>query len=153
MKTITKEVSWNAAHRLYNPAYDIEWNKATFGPCFNLHGHLYKLFVTVTTFCRSEDDGFIINFKVLKDIINKKVVQKYDHKLLLHESDPFVTLLEDRTEIVTMDGVTSCENQVHEIWKQLYTPLKIEGIVITEIKLYETPTSYCTYNCVAADEQ
>jgi 6-pyruvoyltetrahydropterin/6-carboxytetrahydropterin synthase len=127
-KTITKEFKFDSAHRLCNPNYTDKKNKEIFGKCFNLHGHTYHMFVTISGY---EKDGMIINFVDLKKIVNENVVDKFDHKNL--------------NEIPEMKNIiTTCENQIEVIWKLLEKPLEELGCNLEEIKLYETETSFAT---------
>ena len=108
---ITKIFTFDAAHKLIN--YD--------GPCANLHGHTYKLYVSVKGPVK---DGFVIDFVDLKKIVKDKVISKLDH--------------------ITLNDVIkqpTAENIIIWIWKQLEKELNL-----TELKLYETPDSYAIYN-------
>jgi len=142
-KTITKEFSWDCAHRLWNPNKTEEENKDVFGNCFNLHGHTYKMFVTVS--CKKQEDGMIINFKDLKRIVKDNVVDEQDHCLNLTHGDPLIATLKPHKEIKISlwPDETTCENQVEYFWNQLEQNIPL-GIRIEEIKLYETPTSFAT---------
>ncbi len=128
MKTITKEFKFDSAHRLYDNNLSEEENIKIFGKCSNLHGHTYHLFITVSG---EEKNGMMINFTDLKNIVNKNVIDKFDHKCL--------------NETPEMKGMlTTCENQVDIIWNLLEKDLIINGVQLEEIKLYETETSFTT---------
>lgn len=139
MKTITKEFQFDMAHRLYDPTLTTIQNAEVFGKCFNIHGHTYKLFVTVEG---SLKNGMIINFVDLKRIINEKIIDKFDHKILLTRKDPLLTDLYNHA--VIMDKPSTCENQIDVIWDLVESQLAQLGILLKKIKLYETPTSFCT---------
>jgi 6-pyruvoyltetrahydropterin/6-carboxytetrahydropterin synthase len=128
IKTITKEFKFDSAHRLYNPNYTDNKNRDIFGKCFNLHGHTYHLFVTISG---QEVDGMIINFNDLKHIVNKYVIDKFDHQYL-----------NDTPEMKNI--ITTCENQIKVIWNLLERPLAEIGCSLEELKLYETETSFAT---------
>lgn len=108
----TKTFTFDAAHKLndYN------------GLCANLHGHTYKLHVTVTG--KVLASGMIIDFAIIKKIVKKQVIDKLDH-----------TYLNDTIKQPTAENITLW------IWDQLHKKLP----QISEIKLWETPTSYITY--------
>src|SRR5687768_10339434 len=80
---VFRKEHFNAAHRLYNPEYSIEKNFQVFGKCSNsnYHGHNYELIVKVIGEV-NPDTGYVIDLKVLSDIINENVIKKFDHKNL-----------------------------------------------------------------------
>ena len=88
MVYVKRRETFSAAHRLYNPSFSDEKNLEIFGKCSNpnWHGHNYVLEVTVA----GEPDpetGFVIDLKILKDIIEEHILQKVDHKNLNTETD------------------------------------------------------------------
>ncbi|MEA3514244.1 MAG: 6-carboxytetrahydropterin synthase QueD [Nanoarchaeota archaeon] len=109
---ISKEFVFDAAHKLL-------WHK---GNCQNLHGHTYKLVVTVEG--QLNENGIVMDFGDLKKIVANEVISKLDHKYL---NDIFEN--------------PTAENIVIWIWNQLKQELNL-----CEIKLWETPTSYVVYN-------
>ena len=130
IKTITKEFSFDASHRLEDSKVSEQENKEIFGKCFNYpsHGHTYKMFVTISG---GERHGMIINFTELKKIVNEEIIDKLDHQFL-NEVDMF------------KNEITTCEVMVEIIWEILEPKLRIQSVTLEEIKLYETPTSYAT---------
>lgn len=142
-KTITKEFVWDCAHKLYNPRLTEKENCDIYGLCSNIHGHTYKMFITVST--ENETNGMIINFKDLKNIVSKYVVNEQDHALNLTRGDPLIPVLENRgLKINVLDYETTCENQIIDFWNRLKPKLRELELQLEEIKLYETPTSYAT---------
>lgn len=130
--TITKEFQWDCAHCLRDEEMTEKFNNDVFGKCSNLHGHTYKMFITVSQANNQElENGMIINFVALKQIVNSLVVERFDHKFLNDDE-----LYKNR--------LTTCENQIQDIWNILEHPLQLEGCQLEEIKLYETSTSYAT---------
>ena len=111
IKTITKEFSFDMAHRLYDSTLTQIQNANIFGKCFNIHGHTYKLFVTVSG---ELTNGMIINFTYLKQIVTRNVLNKFDHKILLTKGDALCKSLLNHA--VIMDGPSTCENQIDIIW-------------------------------------
>ena len=139
-KTMTVYVSrkehFNAARKLYNPAWSKEKNLEIFGPCANenWHGHNFDLIVTV----KGEPDpdtGFVIDLKKLSTLIREEVIENLDHKNLNLDVD------------FMKDKLASCENLSVEIWKILYP--KISRISkfgkLYSLRLYETPRNYVEY--------
>ena len=133
MVYLTRVEHFNAAHKLYNPAWSKEKNDEVFGMCANenWHGHNYELFVTVKG-TANPDTGFLYDAKKLSNIIKERVTEKLDHKNL-------------NVDVAFMQGqMCSTENLAIEIWKQLEpqipAPLKLHCV-----KLYETPRIYIEY--------
>lgn len=133
MVYLTRVEHFNAAHRLFNPAWSNEKNEAVFGKCANSnwHGHNYDLYVTVKGI-PDPDTGFLIDAKILSRLINEFVVEKLDHLNLNVDVD------------FMKDVLCSTENLAVGIWKQLATLLP-EGVQLHCIKLYETPQIYVEY--------
>ncbi len=133
MVYLTRVEHFNAAHRLYNPAWSEEKNKEVFGKCANQnwHGHNYELYVTVKG-QTDPDTGFLIDAKKLSVLINTHILEKLDH-LNLNEDVDF------------MKGKRcSTENLAVEIWGQL-APQLPPSVRLHCIKLYETPQIYVEY--------
>ena len=80
---VSRKAHFNAAHRLYRPDWSFEKNDNVFGLCNNpnFHGHNYELIVSVTGEI-DEETGFVIDMKVLKDLIREKIEKQLDHKNL-----------------------------------------------------------------------
>jgi 6-pyruvoyltetrahydropterin/6-carboxytetrahydropterin synthase len=142
-KTITKEFKWDCGHRLYNPNKTDKENMKLFGPCYNIHGHTYYMFVTVSGY---EKDGMVINFTDLKRIVNKNIIDYQDHALILTNGDPLIDSLKNHfdVKIIIMENETTCENMIQLFWGLLEEPLQAIGCQLEEIKLYETETSFAT---------
>lgn len=133
MVYLTRQEHFNAAHRLYNPAWDDEKNETVFGKCANpnWHGHNYDLLVTVRA-VPDPDTGFVFDVKKLSTIIRERVIEELDHKNLNEDVD-------------FMKGkICSTENLAVEIWKQLRLSLP-ESVQLYCVKLYETPRIYVEY--------
>ncbi len=136
MVYVSRKEHFNAAHKLYNPAWSKEKNEEVFGPCANAnwHGHNFELIVTVKG-KPDPDTGFVVDLKKLSVLIRKEIVDKVDHKNLNMDVD-FMT-----------NKLASTENLVMEFWKIL-SP-KLSSITkygkLHSIKLYETPRNYVEY--------
>jgi len=131
--TVNRKAHFNAAHRLFRPDWSDEKNLAVFGKCSNplYHGHNYDIVVSVT----GEIDpvtGFVMDMKVLKDLIRTEIEDAFDHKNLNKEVPEFKTL-----------NPTS-ENIVVVIWNKLY--VKIDKKNKLSVTLYETPRNFVSYS-------
>jgi 6-pyruvoyltetrahydropterin/6-carboxytetrahydropterin synthase len=133
MVYLTRVEHFNAAHKLYNPAWTAEKNEAVFGKCANenWHGHNYELYVTVKG-TPNRDTGFVMDVKVLSELIKEKVIEKVDHRNLNMDVD------------FLQGQFCSTENLAMGIWQQLQ-PYLPEGVQLHCIKLYETPRIYVEY--------
>ncbi len=143
---VTKEITFEAAHYLHNPKWDRIKNLQVFKKCSgyrgdNLnasnfpHGHSYRLRVAVQGPVNPET-GFVMDFKALKDVLKKTVFDRFDHRFINQEVEPFKS--NPRLQ-------TSVENVAIVMWKLLEPALKKEKVSLTEITLWETPTSFATY--------
>ncbi|KAB7728409.1 6-carboxytetrahydropterin synthase [Rudanella paleaurantiibacter] len=135
MVYISRTEHFNAAHRLFNPNWSDEKNKEVFGPCanYNWHGHNFELIVTV----KGEPDpdtGFVIDLKVLGDLIKREIIDLVDHKNL-------------NLDVPFMQGkMASCEIFVMEIWKILERALaEVSEARLHQIRLIETPKNLVDY--------
>ena len=130
---ITRIEHFNAAHKLFNPAWSKEENESVFGKCANenWHGHNFELHVTIA----GEPDpntGFVFDVKKLSLIIREHVIEALDHKNL-------------NLDVPFMQGkMCSIENLVKGIWQQLQ-PHMPTGVKLHSLKLYETPRIYVEY--------
>lgn len=136
MLYVSRKEHFNAAHKLYNPAWSKEKNVAVFGPCANenWHGHNFDLIVTVKGM-PDPDTGFVVDLKKLSTMIRAQVVEKLDHKNLNLDVD------------FMRDKLASCENLVIGIWKILveHLPEVTKTAKLHAIRLYETPRNYVEY--------
>jgi 6-pyruvoyltetrahydropterin/6-carboxytetrahydropterin synthase len=144
MKTITKEITWEGGHRLYDPRLVEEENKRIYGKCFNIHGHRYCLRVSVSA--KKEENGFILNFVDFKQILMDEIHGRFDHAITLTAKDPLIAVLRDtfNLKVQVMPQVTSCENHVEYIAAILKPIVALKGLELTKLTLWETATSECT---------
>ncbi|MEX6687820.1 6-carboxytetrahydropterin synthase [Danxiaibacter flavus] len=133
MVYLTRLMHFNAAHKLYNPAWTQEKNEQVFGVCANenWHGHNFDLYVTIKGEV-DEDTGFLMDVKQLKKIITEQVIKKVDHKNLNLDVD------------FLKGKMCSTENLAIGIWNQL-TPHLPQNVQLHCIKLYETPRIFVEY--------
>ncbi|NQW43225.1 MAG: 6-carboxytetrahydropterin synthase [Bacteroidetes bacterium] len=131
--SVFRKGHFNAAHRLHNHNWSESENDAVFGLCNNpnYHGHNYNLEVKVTGEINKET-GFVIDTKILKDIIKIEVEDKYDHKNLNLDVEEFKNLN------------PTVENIVVIIWHNLRK--KISTDIELSVRLYETDRNYAEFN-------
>ncbi len=91
---VFRKARFNAAHRLFNPKWSFEKNQEVFGLCNNpnYHGHNYELIVKVTGDIDPET-GYVIDLKILKDLIEEEVTQRFDHNNLNLDVPEFKELI------------------------------------------------------------
>jgi len=130
---VSRKAHFNAAHRLYRKDWDDARNTAVFGKCNNpnFHGHNYELIVSVTGAIDSET-GFVMDMKVLKDLIKEKVEDYLDHKNLNVEVKEFKNLN------------PTAENIAVIIWQKLRPHIFEQHDL--EVVLYETPRNFVTFS-------
>jgi 6-pyruvoyltetrahydropterin/6-carboxytetrahydropterin synthase len=129
---VTRKLHFNAAHKLYNPNWSEEKNIEVFGKCANSnwHGHNFDLYVTVKG-TPNPETGFVIDLKVLKDLVEEKIISKIDHRNI-------------NLDVDFMAGqMASIENLAIAIWNEL-NPFITSGQLHC-IKIYETPRQYVEY--------
>ena len=129
---ITRCEHFNAAHRLHNPAWSDEKNQKVFGKCNNpnYHGHNYDLEVKVTGHI-NPDTGYVMDAKVLSDIVKREVLDRFDHKNLNLDVDEFKTLNPTAENISVV---------IYDLVKKHLSP-ELE----LKIKLYETRRNVVEY--------
>lgn len=138
--TITKMFHFEMAHTLYNHA----------GPCRNIHGHSYRLHVTLSGPIKNEpgapDDGMIMDFKQLKSLVKEKILDKYDHAFAINESAPYASDMAklDFEKILLLPFQPTCENLIAH-FASLLVPALPEGVKLQRLRLFETETSYADW--------
>lgn len=130
--TVCREAHFNAAHRLHNEELSTERNQELFGKCNNpyYHGHNYKLIVEV----KGEIDpitGYVVDMKLLKDIIKSEVEDKFDHRNLNEEVTEFKELNPTAENISVV---------IYGLIRQ-----KIDQKLSLSITLYETERNFVRY--------
>jgi 6-pyruvoyltetrahydropterin/6-carboxytetrahydropterin synthase len=132
MVYVTRRERFSAAHRVFKPELSDEENLRIYGQCSNpnWHGHNYVLEVVVAGEV-DPDTGYLLDLKLLKEIVHKNVIDKMDHKNLNLETDFLKGI------------IPSAENLTIAIWNQLVN--KIPKGKLYSIKLYETENNYFEY--------
>lgn len=130
---VSRKANFNAAHRLHRPDWDEQKNQAVFGKCNNprYHGHNYDLIVSVAGEI-DQETGFVMDLKVLKDLIKEHVEEALDHKNLNADVPEFKELN------------PTAENIAVVIWNKLRP--HIDQANELEVVLYETPRNFVTYS-------
>ena len=131
--TISRKAHFNAAHRLYRKDWSMEKNDAIFGKCNNpnFHGHNYELIVGVTGDIDPET-GFVMDVKILSDIIKEEIENHFDHKNLNLDVPEFENLN------------PTAENIAVVIWNKIRK--RIPSAHDLEVVLYETPRNFVEFN-------
>ena len=129
---VSRKEHFNAAHRLFRADWSDSQNEKVFGKCSNpnYHGHNYELIVSVTGEIDPET-GFVMDLKLLKDLIWQEVEVPFDHKNLNLEVEEFKTLN------------PTAENIAVVIYNRLKKNLESE--LQLEVTLYETPRNFVSY--------
>lgn len=133
---ITKEFRFEGAHALMN------YN----GKCKNIHGHSYILYVTVVGEAKTDpngpDNGMVIDFKLLKDIVNKNIIDKFDHALVLEEGTPLSNELSTEYPNVYLTNFRPTTENLICFFAQAIKENLPQGINLYSLKLHETASSY-----------
>ena len=131
--TVSRKAHFNAAHRLYNKEWSDKKNYSVFGKCSNphYHGHNYELIVHVTGLVDPKT-GYVIDMKILKDLIKSEVEEKMDHKNLNEEVPEFIEM------------IPTAENIAIVIYNKLKPHLNSKHSL--EVTLYETPRNFVSYS-------
>ena len=130
--TVHRKAHFNAAHRLYVKEWSFEKNQEVFGKCNNphYHGHNYEIIVSVTGEIDPQT-GYLIDMKILKDIIKEEIEDAFDHKNLNEQVPEF------------KDLNPTAENIVVVSWDKIRK--RLDKALELEVTLYETPRNFVTY--------
>lgn len=129
---VFRKEHFNAAHRLHNPNWEDATNQKVFGKC-NLphyHGHNYELIVRVTG-KPDPETGYVIDMKILSDLIQDNIVHKFDHRNL-------------NLDVAEFKALNPTAENIAIVIYQLLRPL-IEIQFDLQITLYETPRNFVVY--------
>ncbi len=129
---VFRKEHFNAAHRLFNPSWDGERNNKIFGKCAlpNYHGHNYELIVKVV----GEPDintGYVMDMKELSDIIQREIIERFDHRNLNLDTKEFKNLNPTAENIAVV---------IYELLRP-----HIDTKLDMQIRLYETPRNFVEY--------
>lgn len=131
--TISRKAHFNAAHRLYRKDWSDEKNNLVFGKCNNpnFHGHNYELIVEVTGNVDKET-GYVIDMKILSEIIHQEVEIAFDHKNLNLDVPEF------------FDLIPTAEHISYVIWNKIRKRIDLKYDL--NVILYETPRNFVSYS-------
>jgi len=140
MIRITKEFKFEMAHALHG--YD--------GLCKNIHGHSYRLWVTVKGEVRNENghvkDGMVIDFAELKEIVKPEIIDKYDHSLVLNANSPHASIdLSAFEKVFYLPYQPTSENLVMDFTTIIQSKMT-KSITLCKVVLSETATSFAEWN-------
>jgi len=130
---VSRKAHFNAAHRLYRPDWSFEKNDRIFGKCNNpnFHGHNYELVVSVFGEI-DQETGFVVDVKILKDLIKAEIENAFDHKNL-------------NVEVIEFKDLNpTAENIAVVIWNKLRPHIDADKEL--EVTLYETPRNFVCYS-------
>lgn len=129
---VFRKESFNAAHRLFNPAWDDATNDRVFGKCAlpNYHGHNYDLVVKVTG-VPDPSTGYVMDMKILSDLVQQEIVERFDHRNLNLDTVEFRNLN------------PTAENIAVVIFNLLRPHIQPE--LELQVRLYETPRNFVEY--------
>jgi len=123
---------FNAAHRLYNPRWSDSENTDMFGKCSlpHYHGHNYEMEIKIVG-VPDENTGFVMDMKKLSDLVNEKIIERFDHKNLNLDTEEFKQLnpTAENIAIVIFNLLRPHINDHHDLY----------------VRLYETPRNFVEY--------
>jgi len=138
---VTKEFNFEIAHALWN--YD--------GPCANIHGHSYRMFVTIVGEPINDEsnpkNGMVIDFGDLKKVVNEQVVNPMDHAITLNKKSlKGIGILDNQMfkKQYMVDYQPTCENMVIDFVEKIQSKLP-KHIKLYSLKLHETATSFAEW--------
>ncbi|HOS70859.1 MAG TPA: 6-carboxytetrahydropterin synthase [Bacteroidales bacterium] len=138
---VTREFSFEMAHALHG--YD--------GPCKNVHGHSYRLLVTVSGVPVSDGaspkNGMLIDFNILREIVQKKIIDRFDHSLVISndfDEERKRMMLDAFGNILILNYQPTCEKLVENFAAILGDALPT-GVKLHSLRLYETAKSYAEW--------
>ncbi len=131
--SVSRHAHFNAAHRLHNPTWSEKKNEKVFGKCNNpdYHGHNYELVVTVTGEI-DPDTGYVMDMKILADLIEENIEQRFDHKNLNTQTREFTDLNPTAENIAVV---------IHGILRK-----QIDEKLDLKVTLYETPRNFVEFS-------
>ncbi len=131
--SVTVKVYFEAAHRLHNPAQSDSWNRETYGKCNNPHGHGHNYTLEVTVLGPIDPTiGYLIDMKILKDILRERIIDEVDHRFL-------------NIEVPWLEGVIpSAENLAATFFDRVADRLP-DHLVLVKVTVHETDRNSATY--------
>jgi 6-pyruvoyltetrahydropterin/6-carboxytetrahydropterin synthase len=129
---VYRKEHFNAAHRLHNPLWNEEKNDAIFGKCNNphYHGHNYELVIKLTGIPDAET-GYVMDLKILSDLVKQEIIERFDHKNLNEDCIEFKSLNPTAENIAIVI--------YHILRKKIHMDLDLQ------VRLYETERNFVEY--------
>ena len=136
---LTKEFSFEASHALQG--YD--------GKCSNIHGHSYRLFVTVAgepiNDPSNPKNGMVMDFGDLKKVVNEQIISPLDHSIILPKDSKLLPAIQTcNTQLVITDYQPTCENLLSDFAHKLGANLP-SGVILVALRLHETASSFAQW--------
>src|SRR6185437_1520065 len=134
---LTRRATFSASHFYWNEAWTPEKNEHVFGRCANRNGHVHNYTLEVTVAGEPNPvTGFVVDLKWLKDVIEGKVLSKYDHRHLNLEVEEFAA----------GQLIPTTENIAIAAWRRLEPAVQAaDGARLSRIRVYETPEIFAEY--------
>lgn len=145
MITVTKEFRFEAAHRLMNHK----------GHCKNLHGHSYKLVVTVATIDdKLNDDTMVLDFADLGRIVKGEVVDRFDHAVVLYSEDPLAGVMaqfdqdcmDNAMRIVLLDSHPTAEYMAQAFAALISKHFRMTNLALVRVEVWETAKAFAAWD-------
>jgi len=133
MMKVCRRATFNCAHRLYRKDWSDEKNESVFGKCSNVnfHGHNYVMEVWISGTV-NEETGYLIDLKIVKDLIKEEITDRFDHKNLNLDCEEFKNLN------------PTAENIAIVCWNLLRT--KLDSAYGLRLKIWETENNIIEYD-------
>jgi 6-pyruvoyltetrahydropterin/6-carboxytetrahydropterin synthase len=131
--TVTVKLYFEAAHRLHNPVQSDDWNRRVFGKCNNPHGHGHNYVLEVSVDGDVDPaTGYLIDMKVLKDIIRRTVVEEVDHRHL-------------SIEVSWLAGTNTTAENLARVFFERIAPALPAGVRLAAVTVHETERNSASY--------
>jgi 6-pyruvoyltetrahydropterin/6-carboxytetrahydropterin synthase len=131
---LTRRVDFSSSHVCRNPGLSDKQNFDLYGPAANPHGHGHNYIAEVTLEGQPDSvTGMVFDLRVLKEIINREIIEPYDHRFLNYEVPPF-----DKV-------VPTAENIVRDVWRRLEPHFTGPDVRLHSVRLYETEDLFVDY--------
>ena len=131
--TVTVKLYFEAAHRLHNPAKSDDWNCRVFDKCNNPHGHGHNYVLEISVVGEVDPDtGYLIDMKVLKDIVRRTVVDEVDHRHL-------------SIEVPWLDGINTTAENLAKVFFERIAPELPDGVQLASVTVHETERNSASY--------
>jgi 6-pyruvoyltetrahydropterin/6-carboxytetrahydropterin synthase len=135
MIRLSQKFEFSASHRLHNPKFTDDENRACFGKCNNPHGHGHNYELQVTLKGEPNEKGLIIDVPEFERIVGRAIISRFDHKNLNSEV----------TEFATGELIPTVENIAKVIYRSLKPEFGRSSVTLASVMVWETPKTWCEY--------